>query len=157
MKRGQVSSIDALIAILIFVLVLTSIRTIWMDNVHTAEITASATEINLSAQQAFDVLTKTQGWPTNWTTSNVSIIGLADKPNVLSEQKVSAFESISYNTAKNKLSLQKYEFSFDINSTNPSYNKHIGSSLDGNTTVVLSKRVIYKGGEAIVTLKVFSP
>jgi len=155
MKKGQVSSIDALLAILIFVLVLGSIRTIWVENITAADKSSSLTEINLSAQQALDVLTKTQGFPTNWNSDNVFIIGLADKPNVLSTSKVNAFESLSYESTKEKLSLQKYDYSFDINSTNPSYNKHIGASTDGNTLVQLTKRVIYNGGEAIVTLKVF--
>ncbi len=156
MKKGQISSIDALIAILIFVLVISAIRTIWLDNVNTTYKNANYTEMSLSSQQAFDILTKTRGWPENWEANTVFIIGLADKPNVLSETKINIFESIPYADAKEMLSLQKYDFSFDINSINPSYNKHIGSSLDGNIIVSLNKRVIYKGGEAIVTFKVFT-
>jgi hypothetical protein len=155
-KQGQISSIDLLIAILLFALIFFSLRGAWLDTIDSALKDSDAFEMQVLSSEAMDSLIKTPGFPTNWNSTNVELIGLAEKENVLNEKKVLAFEAISYETAKTKLGLGKYDFSFDINSINPSNNITIGQVVDSNSIIISIKRVVtYKGGEASVTFKVF--
>jgi len=153
--RGQISSIDLLVAILLFVLIFFSMRNIWIDNLSSALIESNKFQIQVLSSEALDSLLKTPGYPTNWTSQNVQLIGLADKENVLNSIKVNSFKSLDYETAKSKLGLTLYDFSFDLNSINPAYNEHIGSNLDSNSNVFsIIRKVTYKGGEANVIFKV---
>ena len=156
-KRGQISSIDAFIAIILFVMLFISLRGVWLNNMNVSSKKIIALEMQVSAQQAIDVLTKSGGYPADWESENVSIIGLANKPFVLDSQKVALFESMDYSLVKEKLGLQGYDFVFDLNSSLPGLNKSIGASIDNNKTIFqLTRNTVYAGGDAVVTFNVFT-
>jgi len=155
-KRGQISSIDLLAAILLFLLIFFSLRNIWLDNLSSGLNDLEKFEMQVLSNEATDSLLKTPGYPLNWTSANVELIGLTDKENVINEKKLLLFKSIPYETAKTKLGLGKFEFSFDLTSTNPIYNQHIGANVDSNSTIFSITRIVsYKGGEGNVVFKVF--
>jgi hypothetical protein len=155
--RGQVSSIDVLVSAVIFVLIFVSLRGVWIQNIGEAEGNFYFSELQLKSESALDSLVKTQGFPLDWTISNVEIIGLADKPLVLSAAKVANFSSMDYNTARNIIGLGSYDFRMDIIAESPADNISIGKTLDANVFVYSVKRtVVYKGGIADVSFKVFS-
>ncbi len=155
--RGQVSSIDVLVSAVIFVLVFVSLRGVWIQNIEEAENNFYFSELQLKSESALDSLVKTEGYPINWTNSNVELIGLADKPLILSDSKVAYFASMDYNNAKYILGLGSYDFKMDILAENPADNISIGKALDPDVFVYSVKRtVVYKGGFADVSFKVFS-
>ncbi|MFA6065509.1 MAG: hypothetical protein WCW44_00860 [archaeon] len=153
--RGQISSIDLLVAILLFVLIFFSMRNIWIDNLSSALIESDKFQLQVLSNEAIDSLLNTPGYPLSWNAQNVELIGLADKQNVINSIKLAQFKSMNYETAKSKLGLGLYEFSFDLNSINSEYNEHIGSNLDSNSNVFsITRKVTYKGVEANVVFKI---
>jgi hypothetical protein len=155
--RGQVSSIDLLAAVLIFTMIFFSLRGFWMDSMSKAINDSTNLEMQIKSTEALDVLLKTPGHPIDWNESTIELIGLAQKPGVLDEDKLNSFSLMDYSLAREKLGLGKYDFSFDINSVNPLFNKSIGKSSDLNTIVFsVNRTVVYKGGEASVIFKVFT-
>jgi len=156
-SKGQVSSIDILVSTIIFILIFISLRGVWLENISEAENGFYFSELQLKSETALDSLVKTEGYPSDWSISNVELIGLAEKPLVLSETKVSNLVLMDYNTAKDLLGLGSYDFKFDIISENPVNNVSVGKTLDANVFVYSVKRtVVYKGGFADVTFKVFA-
>jgi len=128
----------------------------WSGNMDSALYNSKIFDMQMSAQQAMDGLTKTSGFPSTWTQANVELIGIAQKSGIIDKTKFKNFVSMDYNLAKTKLGLDGYEFSFDLNALNVSDSNRIGLTPSASTSVVsVNRTVVYNGGEAIVTLKVF--
>ena len=155
-KRGQISTYDIVVALFIFVLVFATMRGIWISNVQKAETEQEYNIMKLKAMQAIESMVKTKGYPKNWDGSNVELLGLARKQNVLSESKVMQFAAMDYSTAKDLLLIANYDFNFSLHSAEPTDSVSVGMPLDSNSTVISIKRVVkYKGAEADVVFKVF--
>lgn len=159
-SRGQVSLIDILVAVIIFVFIFTALRGVWISNYQTATEEFELTQMRMSAISAADLLVKTGGYPADWTPSDVELPGLAKRPFVLSDEKVSDFNQLvisDYNHALSLLGLGRHEFNFALAADNPDYSFSLGKSLDNSTALVAVNRIVsYKGGFARVTLTVFS-
>jgi hypothetical protein len=153
-KRGQISSIDVLVGIILFIFVLVTLRGVWLSNLESGYSQIHSVETQLLATQAIDVLLKTPGYPIDWSSSNVEVLGLADKPLVLNEAKVSEFISMSYEDSKSLLGLGSYEYRIDFNNNGTIFSK--GPVIDSIGRIVSMKRVVwYNGGRTDVTFTVF--
>jgi hypothetical protein len=155
MERGQVSVFDLLASTFLFIIIFTAMRGIWLGNIDTAMNEMAFNEMQVKAQQVLDSLIKTEGYPSNWNSENVQLIGLADKPNIIGREKLSAFKTMDYNVASSRLSLGSYDFNFEL-TQNGAVVKSVGIPVDTNKTVIsLERIVIYGGSEAHVTFRVF--
>jgi len=155
-EGGQVTSIDVIIAAILFIMMFLTLRGFFFGNLGVAQQDSAYLSAQVSAQQALDALIKTKGYPTNWSAVNVQIIGLARKENVLDETKISDFLLLDYEASKALLALEGYDFNFELNATNPADNKSYGANPSATSKVVsLFRQVVYKGGDANVTFKVF--
>lgn len=156
MERGQISSYDALAALFLFLLAFTTLRGTWLGNLEVAENELEYNDMRSKAIQAIDSLVKTKGSPSDWNSENVELIGLAEKPSVLSESKLREFSSMSYTTVKELLWLGNYDFRFELYAAEPSKDLNVGMPVDGNSTIVSLRRTInYLGGQGLVVFKVF--
>lgn len=151
------SSVDALIAILLFLAVFAFMRGIWANNLSAANDKITAIEQQFVAEQTMMVLTQTPGNPIDWTLSSVFIPGLAINPFVLEQSKVSEFCSITHSNAAEYLGLGKFDFNFKLSYGNgtvfPCTNHSITAT--NGSVVRISKRVLYNGGDANVEIFVF--
>lgn len=155
--NGQVSSIDVVLATVIFIMIFVFMRGVWIQNIENAQNEFSFSEMQLKSQQAIDSLVKTGGYPSNWSSSNVELLGLAEKPLVLSSLKVAAFSSFDYNKSRYLLGLGNYDFSIKISSQTPSNSVSFGTAPDINRFVFSIRRVVlYKGEKADVIFNVYS-
>jgi len=157
-NKGQISSIDLLVSILFFVILFIALRNIWQENIVTVALESEQFQMQMYSNQALNVLLKTQGDPTNWnelSPNSINLIGISDSKDVINSTKLRAFTSLPYLTSSEKLGLNKYDFNFELYSTD---NKVIsyGANPDNNSITVSIKRfVMYNGGEALVIFKVF--
>jgi len=155
-KTGQISLYDVMAALFVFILIFVTMRGIWIGNVVSAEDTQSNSEMRLKAAQAINSIIKIRGFPKDWDSGNVQLIGLAKRANVLSEEKLAEFAAMEYGQARGLLLLGNYDFNLSIEAFDPANNVSIGKPLDGNSTIVsLNRTVKYKEGEASVVFKVF--
>ncbi len=108
--KGQFFSLDFIVSLAIFVLVLTSIALVWED--VRAQISDIETHKNIysSAASASDLLVRSPGYPANWSDGDVQSIGFADEPRLLNGSKVVVLLGIDYSKAKTKLGLWNYDF-----------------------------------------------
>ena len=156
-NKGQTSSYDLLVALFLFLLMFASMRGLWIGNIQVAEKEQQHIEMRFKTIQAMNSLIKTKGYPSNWDTNTVELIGLAERENVLSETKINRFAALDYPTATELLALGNYDFNITITSFNPANDLSVGMPVDQNSTIVSIKRSVkYKGGEADVVFKVFT-
>ena len=154
-SKGQVSSYDVLIALIIFLLMFTILRQLPISNLSEAVNEFSYSEMRIYSQQAIDSMLKTNGYPTNWAAGDVEIIGLAQKQNILDEEKVTEFLLLDYGDARNMLALGKYDFNFLVDSVDDSKDFSFGVNIQEDKEVIVIERVVYYGGEANAKLYVF--
>ncbi len=154
-SKGQVSSYDVLIALIIFLLMFVVLRQLPMSNLAVAIDDFTYSEMRIYSGQAFDSILKTNGYPIDWDVNNVEIIGLAQRANIIDEEKVIQFLQLDYNNAKEALALNKYDFNLSINSVEDSKEFSFGVNVPSDKEIIVIERVIYYGGEANAILKVF--
>ncbi|MFB6088389.1 MAG: hypothetical protein ABEK36_01270 [Candidatus Aenigmatarchaeota archaeon] len=61
-----------------------------------------------------DTLMLSEGYPQNWNSSNVQVIGLASTPNNLNKTKVQRFLGLDYEKVKSGLGFGNKEFYFEM-------------------------------------------
>jgi len=154
-EKGQVSGYDVLIAIIIFLLMFAILRQIPISNLTNAIDDVSYNEMRIYSQQAMDSMLKTNGYPIDWDASNVEIIGLSERPNIIDSEKVSQLLLLDYDIAQDLLALGKYDFNLMIDSVDNSKDFSYGVSIPNDKEVIVIERVVYYGGEANATLYVF--
>ena len=154
--RGQLASYDVLVAILIFLMMFIVLRQIAINNITSTTNELTYNEMKGYSQQAFDSLLKTKGVPLNWTSANVELIGLSQKPYFIERDKLLELSLVDYNLAKQKLALNKYDFFLEIDSSNDLIDFNYGVEPNTSSEVIsLDRIVFYEGDEANATIKVF--
>lgn len=137
-KKAQFSSIDLVMAIFIFMLIIVALFYNYDSLGKKVSSTELEQDMGLILTYATESLISTDGLPTNWNlvsdfnTSSVYALGLANSPNVLSEDKINFLISINdtdYEDVKTILGVlgPGYEFGFD-------YYKHNGTDYELNET-----------------------
>lgn len=116
MKRAQASSVDALIAVTVFIVVLSIYLT--MADYLEAPRQAGFNEAFSRAHRIAFTLTESAGIPSNWTASSFYKIGLSNGERlVLSESKLLQFARINYSTAAEELGVGDYNLRVRITNT----------------------------------------
>jgi len=155
--KGQASLIDLVIGfsvfMLIFVLVIGAINSNYKDITKNREID----EIEHSANFVLKELTETKGFPENWETlgtGEIQRIGLTEKNNQISEEKLVAFSNLDYDESKVLMKLEGYDYYFDFDGID---NITAGLNPIGQTKyeITMKKIVEYKGSEAEIEFKVY--
>ena len=102
--KGQVSSVDLVIAISIFLLVVGLFEMTWEGAVARAQ--PGGDELSMRAYHVSSTLLESGGYPENWTAANVRVLGLCDERMVISKDKLSRLITLmnsDYSTAKELL------------------------------------------------------
>lgn len=152
-KKGQFFSYDAIVAGVLFILLLTILYNYW-NSLRTAV----SVRIDDSSRIALSVsnVLLTPGYPLDWNSSNFNQIGLAEDYNTikLSEAKVSNLSLISYvnyELMKEKLGVGPYEIYIKIG------DEGIGNSpLNPTSKVTVTRPAIYKGSLNNISVTIWS-
>ncbi|MCX8202558.1 MAG: hypothetical protein N3G74_02005 [Candidatus Micrarchaeota archaeon] len=140
--KGQFFSYDAIVAGILFILLLTLLYNYWNSLRTTVSVRIDdASRIALSVSS----MLLTPGYPLDWNATNFNQIGLAEHHNTIriSEAKVSNLSILSYTsyqTVKERLGIGPYEFFITIADV------AIGSAPTGTvlSKVTIVRPVIYK-------------
>ncbi len=140
--RGQSTSIDMLIAVMIFVIILTFTISFWTRTELSVNDAHQRHRLEAEALAATDMLLKSSGTPDNWeqnisNISNTGSIGLVKAQNIIDVNKLANFTALDYSTQKEFLGASS-EFYMDVKDLN-------GNLLyaTGNTTLT---------GDRIITI-----
>lgn len=155
-NRGQAIMLDLLMGAIIFLLVLMSINTFWAGMLNSIDEDIESNEMNLIAFKAVEVLVIGRGSPDQWETlaeASVTEIGLVDRDRVVEEDKLVAFQNISYDGAREKLKLRHYDFFFEFNGVDD-VNAGLPPIGDADK-VVITRKVSYRGEMADVKFTLY--
>ena len=135
MNKAQIFSLDAVIAIGIFILILLSAALVWNYSREKISIEETRNDMEIIARNSLAVLIETKGNPTNWTDydfnqTDIYSLGLADEFLLLNSTKINSLSSADYSTAKTILGIlgSNYEFRLNIDTWN-------GASYISNYTI----------------------
>ncbi len=162
--KAQVSSIDALVAILLF----TGVYVFLMNAYGNIQVTPDEFD-ELVVKTAFvnSRLLSSPGEPSNWTQASVLQLGLALNRVVIEPDKLASFLNLSQTNLSRTtelLGIQGYRFYFNLTHLNgstlsinaPSFNGSAVVGSDFNSTLATGLRsvAIYNGSRVFVYLKV---
>ncbi|MBI5159303.1 hypothetical protein HY992_04240 [Candidatus Micrarchaeota archaeon] len=119
-SKGQFFSIDFVLALALFSLVVLSIAFAWEDVRAQASDFQAHAKIYSTAEAVSDSLVRSKGFPANWSAGDVQSIGLASEARVLNESKAGRLLELNYAVAKSKLGAWEYEFYFNLTDSNGS-------------------------------------
>jgi hypothetical protein len=158
-SRGQSFSLDLLIALSIFALVFSFIFFIYIGLFNSSGLIDEKISMERKTFNAIELITNSKGFPENWNEINlteINSIGLLNNELIISEEKLTAFNFLinsDYELLKEKIGLQGFEFFFSFNGIDV-FEAGIPLNADLDS-IVLTRIVAYKGGEAIVKLTVY--
>lgn len=118
-EKGQVFSYDLLIAMAVFMILFFLLTVMFESNIEQMQESEEFKEMKLLAASAANNLILTPGRPSNWQKlSVVEDIGLVKYKRVILNSKLTAFNNINYDKAKNLMNLRDYEFYASIEQNN---------------------------------------
>ncbi|MBW6451691.1 MAG: hypothetical protein K0B02_03085 [DPANN group archaeon] len=136
-KKGQLFTQDFILSLLIFLMIVSLSISIW-DNI--TEKTRNIDTVTYMQQKAFyitDILIKTKGYPENWNSTTVELIGLSTgKNHMIGIEKINMLDNISYDDIIEMWDINSFGFNMTFwNSTEiiTSY----GKITPYNATIVL--------------------
>lgn len=162
MKKGQISTLDLVIASSIFIGILLLAMTSWNDILLKSYRFENKREIYQKALDVAESLVTFEGSPSDWhllaladiVPNNVSSFGLAKEPNVLDRDKIEKLNQVDYDTARDILGLGREEFNLTIyNSTNDVVYS-MGNSIQ-ETTALVQRYALLDGYNAKIELRLF--
>lgn len=111
-KRGQISSIDALVSNVIFAIILVAMLVFWFVSMESISNTIAKNRMETVAISLSDLLVKSEGEPGGWEYNITSLkrpgFAVSDEnQNVLSSRKIAEFTELPYNTSKHLLGLDE--------------------------------------------------
>ncbi|MFH0955574.1 MAG: hypothetical protein V1777_05705 [Candidatus Micrarchaeota archaeon] len=149
-SNGQIMSLDLIASVLVFLLVFSFLYQSYTMNLDRYRIQQRAREIQNRVQSHAELLVSSPGFPIDWNFQSVTVIGLAIEPNVLDPQKISILRAMTiadYNSVRNIMNLNAYEFRIDIDSNNNLLDTNFGKDTNGFSDVFASEKIVTIGGD----------
>jgi hypothetical protein len=146
-KKGQVFSLDLIISMFTFIIILIFLLSFWNLNSLRLSEKQNSNELQLIALQVMDILVSTPGEPFNWNTNNATSIGLATRLGKIDQGKLNAFLDYDYAQSKSRFNIERFEYKFTVTSSQDVLINSSGiESGDVDEKVALS-RLVFVGNE----------
>lgn len=157
--KGQIISIDLLIGIVIFLIVVIFSVSYWQTSLFNVRESLDRIDVQRLATQISDNLVKSPGIPDNWETSptNARAIGLANHSHILETRKVANLTALNYSTLLTRFGLEGANFFFQLTDQAKNNITSAGLLLTSNATqaAVVERNVIYNQRPAYLTFIVW--
>lgn len=160
-NKAQVFSADTLLGLIVFLFAL-SIVFFYFNQLFQRDVALQEDfELENFSFNALSGLVETSGFPENWQAlevSRIGALGLASERNVLDAGKLSRFLEISesdYNSVKNSLGLQKFDFRFSVSDLNGGLLRSAGSSKKAVVSFKASRLAVWEKRVVLVSLEAF--
>ena len=156
-RRGQAQSLDALVALISFALLMVFVLSIWADISKQAEQSVSISRLESTAIAVSDQLVQSPGVPYNWETSPLSVVsvGLASSPGVLSQAKLANLSALNYSSARTALGVDR-NFYVVVSDTNWSSLYSLGNvSAQSNLSIGVTRMGTLNGQAVRIRVVVY--
>lgn len=141
-KKGQIFSTDAIFALITFSVVVIMSFSLINTQISKSVNIELQNQMNEKAFEIADFLVRTPGYPDNWTSSNVKLVGLASPDHVLQIAKLSQLNNISYTDLGTDLKARPYNFLINISSSGYNYSKGLVWNSSASKIVVVERSVL---------------
>ncbi|MFB6166850.1 MAG: hypothetical protein ABEJ62_01150 [Candidatus Nanohaloarchaea archaeon] len=139
-RRGQMFSTDFVASAFVFLVILNIAFFTW----NTAyEQQSRFMEEKAMRQEAFhlaSLMVRTPGYPEDWNSTNVEIVGLAEPDHVIQDPKVQEMKDVGYSDLRAVMGLERTEFFLNV--TTPSYSGTVGKPPTGAGDIVVEERAV---------------
>lgn len=146
-NKGQLFTPDFIMATVIFLFILITLQ---VNNYAIREKISNEEDMLYydSLTSKSDILILYSGYPKYWNRTNVEILGLADKPNVLNKTKIETFVSMDNGDIKKLLNIEDKSFYFVIRDSDDNILYEKGSTSWGNSEkIFVVKRYVIIGNK----------
>ena len=152
MDKGQIAVLDLLLAIVIFIIILTGFFLTWNRYTNRLDDSKLNNELSLHSFQTIQQLVTSPGMPNNWEVniSGVMILGLAKKDGVIDENKLNALKTLNYDQVRSLLNLKRFGMLLLIKKGNESIYE-LGNVSSGRT-IQIERKVLYQNEESTIQL-----
>jgi hypothetical protein len=116
------------------------------------------TEYNNMLMKSFqvsDILVKSAGYPLDWNSGNVKVIGLASGDRNLSMNKTNMFINLSINKTKSIFQTERYNFYFSLKRINGTNITSYGNYPSGKKIVNIRRYVLYNNESAVFDFSIW--
>ena len=145
--RGQALMYDLMFAVMVFLLIFAFATSKYTENIKEAINSDIRKDMRMNAENRINAMAESSGVPNNWyvlAPEETEIVGLARKPLVISEERLNYFVGLDYNTAKEIMNVEGYEFWFEMPDANAGMDINAGFyPLNAGESIVLSRNVDY--------------
>ena len=156
-KRAQVQSVDAVLALASFVILLMFVLNSWADLRQQSQSSTSISRLEATAMSISDELVNSPGVPYDWETRPIELLalGFAPSPGALSLTKLANFTALNYSSAKTVLGVDK-NFYIVVSDTNWSPLYSLGAtSAPANLSVAVTRLATLNGKPVRVRVVVY--
>lgn len=155
MHKGQIASMDLLLAVLLFTILSTIFFVLFNTYQSRLSDALPRTELELYTLQFSNQLIKSPGIPDNWelNINQTKAIGLADRDRIISEDKLGTFKDMNYSQILSISNIGSYNFYFVLLKENKTI-AEIGNYPAGES-VKTRNYVIYKNETATVEVSLW--
>ncbi len=135
MIRGQLSSLDLVMSVTVFVILLIGIVSFWNIYILRFDANLNQKELALKAITITDLLVENTGIPTAWNQTTVQVLGLVERDRRLDSNKLSAILNMNYSNIKSYLNIEAHDFYLRVVDLNGALVKAGGQVVEiGNQT-----------------------
>lgn len=113
-RRGQVWSFDFIASVTIFFVVLIVLFFVWEYTTMQNNDQILFNDMESKALDTIDTMIRVRGFPDDWDSSNVEVLGLASEENILNESKLLEFVGMDYYNSRRVLGILGYDFYFQV-------------------------------------------
>ncbi len=156
-RKAQLFTIDLILGIFIFLLTVVAMFSMWDLYLGRFKKDVIYDENFIKALHITDNFVKTPGYPINWNSQNVEVIGLATENRNLLVDKVKNLTSMSIDEAKKILNIENQNFYFAIVLLNGSVIEKLGKKelTTHKNKIKIRRPVIYDGKEAMLEFELW--
>ncbi|MBD3388461.1 MAG: hypothetical protein GF416_05265 [Candidatus Altiarchaeales archaeon] len=158
MKRGAAFTLDMIIAVFLFVVILLGILWLWSETYRQVYYSGDENARFRKSVDVSDILVKSGGTPANWylneevTTANTHSIGLAEEENVLDRVRIDKFNASNTTILRTILGLTRETFEVTITAnwtTTPNLLYNVSDFNSSSTKVHVVERIALLDGERV--------
>ena len=146
-RKGQVWSFDFIASVTIFFMVLMVLFFVWEYTTLQNNDQIVFNDMESTALDTIDTMIRVRGFPEQWDSSNVEVLGLASEENVLNESKLLEFVSMDYYNSRRVLGILGYGFYFQVLNLNDT------QAYSGSTALLTGADPLASSATAIVPVE----
>lgn len=157
-KKGQLNSIDFLIAAVVFMFLLVFFVGYWYVSAGDLQNTITRNRLESLGVTITDNFVKSPGVPSNWTdnTSFIQSVGFVSSQNILAESKLENFTNLDYNISRTMLGLSTAQgFYFYVDDVDGDRRYQSGNSSTSGQVISITRAAILNGEKVKVRLIVY--